>query len=67
MLAWLDASLRPWFAERILDTDEDVLVTAPEKSPVLVLFEIKALASANVVTRSKVRMGVEGISARNHR
>ncbi len=27
LLAWLDDTLRPWFAERILDTDEDVLVT----------------------------------------
>jgi hypothetical protein len=27
LLAWLDDTLRPWFAERILDIDEDVLVT----------------------------------------
>lgn len=27
LLAWLDETLRPWFAERILDIDEDVLVT----------------------------------------
>ena len=25
--AWLDDTLRPWFAKRILDIDEDVLVT----------------------------------------
>ncbi|MDG4602000.1 MAG: hypothetical protein P9C48_07490 [Defluviicoccus sp.] len=33
LLAWLDDTVRPWFAERILDIDGDVLVTAPEKSP----------------------------------
>ena len=27
LLAWLDDTLRLWFAERILDIDEDVLVT----------------------------------------
>lgn len=27
LLAWLDDTLRPWFAERILDIDEDVLAT----------------------------------------
>lgn len=27
LLAWLDDTLRPWFADRILDIDEDVLVT----------------------------------------
>lgn len=27
LLAWLDDTLRPWFAERILDIDEDVLLT----------------------------------------
>ncbi len=27
LLAWLDDTLRPWFAERILDINEDVLVT----------------------------------------
>ena len=26
LATWLDRSLRPWFAERILDVDEDVLV-----------------------------------------
>ena len=26
LTTWLDRSLRPWFAERILDVDEDVLV-----------------------------------------
>lgn len=27
LVAWLDDMLRPWFAERILDIDEDVLLT----------------------------------------
>lgn len=27
LLAWLDDTLRPWFAGRILDIDEDVLLT----------------------------------------
>jgi hypothetical protein len=27
LLAWLGETLRPWFAERILDVDEDVLLT----------------------------------------
>lgn len=27
LLAWLDDTLRPWFAGRILDTNEDVLLT----------------------------------------
>lgn len=27
LVAWLDATLRPWFAQRILDIDEDVLLT----------------------------------------
>lgn len=27
LVAWLDDTLRPWFARRILDIDEDVLLT----------------------------------------
>ena len=27
LVAWLDDKLRPWFAERILDIDEEVLLT----------------------------------------
>ncbi len=64
LLAWLEDTLRPWFAERILDIDEDVLLTWRRmvergraanhtfSQPDLFIAAIAAVHGLSVVTRN---------------